>query len=517
MPKFSNVPEVLKIQRVLSGTNVLRMGGVLPASIWRTLRQCTLVWSQSDLAIRSGFRTQIPRRDLKDGNEVVFVKFLRSHLAPKFGFVYCSPRRSWRCLLLASAQVRDYYVASSGSDSNDGSQARPWKTLSFADSAFALGATGTVVHVASCPSTAPCYTGTINLGHSGTASQRVIWQSGTPQGAKIDGVVNIYGSYVTFKGFDITDTSTADDGITTIFNSSTPVYGQFVQLLENYIHDIRFSTSAGCTGNSGILIAAGSHDFIVDSNIVLRAGHWGGCSSTGGSGAHGLYISGYHGSVTNNQISNVAGYGIEMYHNPCQNVIANNTVFHNYTGRIQMAGAADGMAPCASSGNDYSSVNNNLLIHNGFGATLGGTSHPHYAIIFGSSGPGPHNKAFNNFMAGNITSGGGQMNSIFVSLGVPSPQQGGNIGQSTTSGILINYQDDGSGDYHLAADSPATSIGISDNATACAMTPGLSPCLPTTDLADALRPQVLSIGAYDSAVSSSTNPSAPTGLVATVQ
>ena len=417
---------------------------------------------------------------------------------------------------VSSAQVQNYYVSSTGNDGNDGSQARPWKTLSRANVALSLGAAGTVVHIAPCQTNNPCYTGTINLSRSGTASQRITWQSDTPQGAKVDGVINVSGSYVTVKDFDITDTSTADDGITTLYNSSPPVYGQFVQLLGNYIHDVQFSTSPGCSGNSGILVAAGSHDFVVDSNIILRAGHWGGCSSTGGSGAHGLYIAGYHGTVTNNQVSNVAGYGIHLYHNPCQNVISNNTIFHNYTGGIQMAGPADGLSPCSSTGNDYSSVNNNLVVRNAFGATQGGTPHAHYGIIFGTSGLGSHNKAFNNFLAANITDGGGQMNSIFVSGGVPAPAQGGNISQSSTAGIFVNYQDDGSGDYHLVTNSPAAAAGAASSSTVCASSPGLSSCVPNMDIAENVRSQDLSIGAYEM-ITSSSAPNAPTGLTATVQ
>jgi parallel beta-helix repeat protein len=254
----------------------------------------------------------------------------------------------------------------------------------------------------------------------------------------------------------------------------------------------------------------------VDSNIILRAGHWGGCSSTGGSGAHGLYIAGYHGTVTNNQVSNVAGYGIELYHNPCQNVISNNTIFHNYTGGIQMAGPADGLSPCASTGNDYGAVHNNLVVRNAFGATLGGTPHAHYGIIFGTSGLGSHNKAYNNFLAANITDGGGQMNSIFVSSGVPAPVQGGNLSQSSTTGIFVNYQDDGSGDYHLIAGSLAAGAGVATSSTVCASSPGMSPCVPNTDIAENVRSQDLSIGAYEMTTSSSA-PSAPTGLTAVVQ
>ncbi len=58
-----------------------------------------------------------------------------------------------------------------------------------------------------------------------------------------------------------------------------------------------------------------------------------------------------------------------MYHDPCQSAIANNTVFHNYTQGIQVAGDPDNKwSGCAS--DDYNSVNNNLVVRNGYGCNV---------------------------------------------------------------------------------------------------------------------------------------------------
>ena len=43
----------------------------------------------------------------------------------------------------ATAFAGDYYVSPNGSDSNDGSQARPWRTISHADAALTVGASTT--------------------------------------------------------------------------------------------------------------------------------------------------------------------------------------------------------------------------------------------------------------------------------------------------------------------------------------------------------------------------------------
>ena len=42
-----------------------------------------------------------------------------------------------------AAQVQNYYVATTGSDTNDGSQAHPWATINHADSALRVGTAGT--------------------------------------------------------------------------------------------------------------------------------------------------------------------------------------------------------------------------------------------------------------------------------------------------------------------------------------------------------------------------------------
>jgi parallel beta-helix repeat protein len=430
-----------------------------------------------------------------------------------------------------AAQVNNYYISPTGSDSNSGTSASsPWLTFSHANSALALGPNGTVVHVASCPNGTFCYTGTINISRSGTPTQRITWQSDSQYGAKINGVVNIYGSYIDWNNFEQEDLSTADDAITTILNNTVPTYGTFLNITNNYIHDVKFTTDLtgtcpGGEGNSGITINGRSHDVLVDSNIVKNNGHWGGCTATSGTSAHGMYVQGFHNTITNNQVSNSAGYGIELYHNVCQNVVANNTVFHNFTGGIQVASGTAGendpnATDCQASGNAYGSYTNNLLINNAFATTSCAasgaicTNHYRFGFVVGASGVGAGNMVFNNLLAGNVTSGG-QNNTINVLSGVPSPAQGGNIAQTSTSGIFVNYQDDGSGDYHLVTGSPAASAGTSTTSV-CASSPGIDPCVPNTDFAGVARVSPISAGVYQSGVTASA-PSAPTGLVATVQ
>jgi hypothetical protein len=130
----------------------------------------------------------------------------------------------------------------------------------------------------------------------------------------------------------------------------------------------------------------------------------------------------------------------------------------------------------------YTAVNNNLAINNGidgYGA--------HGIEEFGHGRIGPHN-TYNN----NLTLGNRPDDSILIIGGGSSSA---NISKGTTASIFVNYQDDGSGNYHLQTGSPA--LGAGTNAK-CASSPGLNPCEPASDFDGAPRPQgkAFSIGAY---------------------
>jgi len=74
---------------------------------------------------------------------------------------------------------------------------------------------------------------------------------------------------------------------------------------------------------------------------------------------------------------------------------------------------------------------------------------------------------------------------------------GANVGTTMNTNIFVNYQDDGSGDYHLVSGSPAISAGTLTSATVCAASPGISPCVPTTDFSGKTRTTRIDIGAYE--------------------
>ena len=127
--------------------------------------------------------------------------------------------------------------------------------------------------------------------------------------------------------------------------------------MSNRFHDIGLTCAVN--GNAAVEEGYATHDLLFQGDVINNTGQKGGCPN-GGTSAHGLYLAGYHSSVFNNLISNAAGAGIELYHDPCQSAVSNNTVFHNYTIGIQVAGNPDGKwSGCAD--DDYNSINNNLV------------------------------------------------------------------------------------------------------------------------------------------------------------
>src|ERR1051325_2543780 len=83
----------------------------------------------------------------------------------------------------ASLQAADYYVSTSGSDSNPGTAAQPFRTIT---SAYSHAAAGVTIHVAPGVYTDYSSTWGIHLGKSGTASSPIVLDSQVALGAIID-------------------------------------------------------------------------------------------------------------------------------------------------------------------------------------------------------------------------------------------------------------------------------------------------------------------------------------------
>jgi parallel beta-helix repeat protein len=465
--------------------------------------------------------------------EVGLVNYLRSHWIGH-AFSICFPALIVISFCLnATAQTNNYYVSPTGSDSGDGSQARPWKTLQHASSALSLGASGTIVHFAPGNYSFSTF---IFVTRSGTEGARITYQSDTPQAAHFiwacgqDSCFIQGGDYVDIIGFDFTGPTTGGMGLGIDFGKgsssgcnaagvNTPNgcgYANFNRFLNNVTHDVGTARVSPQFGAS-FAVSSGSHDTLVDGNVFKHAGI---PNSLVG---YGTYLAGYHNTVTNNIYADNT-IGVHLYHNPCENVIANNTFVHNRVGGILIGGWATntiGVPYCPTrTGDDYNSVSNNILVRNG--SECGSAGHGAFGILLtgtgGNAGPATHNKVSDNYLADNLNASCAVDNSVQV-MNAAAPITSGNINAgSAYNNLFVNYQDNGSGDYHLAVGSPAIRAGGTTSSTVCAVSPGITACIPTLDIDATIRPSSPSVGAYEFGGSAAdASLPAPSGLTATVQ
>ncbi len=139
------------------------------------------------------------------------------------------------------ASGHTYYVATTGSDSGDGSSGAPWRTIQHAQTKAAAGDT-VLVH-------GGVYNEHVAFSASGTADGYITFMSAPGEVAAVDGTgldipEHMWGlftfsnaSYVIVQGFEIRNYTTASvkDVPIGIFVTGA---GEGVQLVNNYVHDI---------------------------------------------------------------------------------------------------------------------------------------------------------------------------------------------------------------------------------------------------------------------------------------
>ena len=154
-----------------------------------------------------------------------------------------------------------FYVATTGSDSNPGTLASPWKTIQHAASTVQAGDT---VYIR-----AGTYTESVNIGVSGSATagpvtfqsypgeQAIIDGTGlTPSTSDVQGLINIVSqSYVTINGLEIQNyqTSNANAVPAGIWVTGS---GSNIQILNNIVHNI--VTTSEANGNAFGIAVYGS-------------------------------------------------------------------------------------------------------------------------------------------------------------------------------------------------------------------------------------------------------------------
>lgn len=315
--------------------------------------------------------------------------------------------------------ANEFYVSQDGSDSNSGTSGSPWATLQHAAQ---MVSPGTVVHVA--PGTYSGVTTTV----SGGPSARIRFISDVKWGAKVrtTGLPQVWqnnASYIDIMGFDI-----SGDGRLGILNE-----GSFVTMVGNLVHDIPAAgNAADGLGGAGIdndNYSASDNDVI--GNVVHDIGN----PVSPSTEIQGIYHANLRGHIVNNIVYRAQAWGIHLWHAANRVIVANNLVFQNGEGGI-IIGAGD--APGGIT-NDNTTVVNNMVIdhHSSWGAGL---------AIYEYGSTGTSNMYLNNLVWNNSQE-------IVLQHGLVS------AGTINSDPLLVNYQPDGSGDYHLQPNSPAINAG----------------------------------------------------------
>ncbi len=347
------------------------------------------------------------------------------------------------CLLLTlaflwspSLVATEYYVSTQGSDSNSGTAAQPFRTITHA---YSLAGPGTTILV--LPGVYTDYQSGwgLHLGSSGTASSPIVLESQVRGGAIIDGQnasdrnVAIYldGSYNVVEGF----------GIRNGPNSGIMIWANGNQILNNEIYSNGTPASTSTDGRCGIYSDAGTSDNVYVGNLIYDNGR------QGGSGLdHGLYLCGQNELVANNVAYGNDACGLQV---AGYTSVSNLRVYNN----VFAWNGADGIILWQTlSGVD---IENNILYQNGYYG-LGSYAATGSGVvvadnIFFGNGAGEYD----------FTTGGSTYSYTLGTMISANPQ--------FANETLANF------DAHLNAGSPAIGAGLN-----------LSTMF-TTDLADATR------------------------------
>jgi hypothetical protein len=358
---------------------------------------------------------------------------------------------SYAVTAAAATSIYNLYVAPTGSDSNPGTAAKPFKTIQRAAN---MAKPSTTVHVA--PGT---YRENVTTKVHGTSSARIRYVSDTKWGAKIigsgtQGMWTNNANYTDIVGFDI-----SGPGRLGILNQ-----GSYTLVQGNHVHNL--TISGGCTGagGAGIMNAVyTASDGDIIGNVVHDIGVPGSCNAV-----HGIYHANLRGHIYNNIVYRSSAWGIHLWHAADKVVVANNTSFANGAGSMG-GGIVEGTGD-APGGKILTNtlVINNIVYKNPANGIL-------QYCASGQNCIGSGNVVANNVVYGNGGKG--------VSMKVGSA-----TGTISADPQFVSYQASGTaGNYRLKSSSPAVNKGTANSA-------------PTTDIDGIARPRggAFDIGAYES-------------------
>jgi len=269
------------------------------------------------------------------------------------------------CLCGTSVAQNQYYVATTGSDSNDGSQARPWATINHANAALVVGPGGNVCgasNIGACVHVAPgTYTGAINTTKSGTVGARIRYLSDSKYGARLTAMWSSNGAYTDIVGFEMDGT-----GKPTLVNGMVAYTGDTL-IQGNKVHDV----ASGCNSSqTAVLESAAAHTAghgnTFDGNFLYHNNCGAGSWTDGiqpGSVNTGISLHSYD-IAQNNIILDQDGWCLQVSHT-ATNAIVTNNIMANCDRAAMVVGFFSVSAGSIT-------VTNNILINSGSMAQDGG-------------------------------------------------------------------------------------------------------------------------------------------------
>jgi hypothetical protein len=256
-----------------------------------------------------------------------------------------APMVVWRTSLVlmlgfVPTATADLYVSTDGSDVNDGTAARPLRTIGRA---YSLVAPGSAIIV--MPGVYTDYTSGwgLRLNRSGTASSPIVLRSSIKSAAVIDGQyaadrnkgIYLQGSYNILDGFQI---------------KCGPSHGIFIEGNFNQILNCEIHHNGNVSGGQGVYSGQNTRD----NRYVANYAHDNGLP--GSNLDHGLYLCGDNEWVINNILSHNSSYGLHLagYTTVSSMKVYNNVMAFNGKGGIMLWLSLSGV-----------DIKNNIISQNG--------------------------------------------------------------------------------------------------------------------------------------------------------
>ncbi len=258
----------------------------------------------------------------------------------------------------------------------------------------------------------------------------------------------VLGSYIDILGFEVGGDNLSNVGI--------HLTGPGCSVQHCYVHDIQSPNATYASGGGGIVgTSQPTSNTLINANLVVNTGTSADLPNTV---VQPIYVQSDHCVVTNNVIIGSYATGISAYHYANVITITNNLIANTYLG-VQIGGSDAGTI-C-----DNSVVANNIFdwygsLYSGGGASVLGT----YIVAREQTNTGLNNIYANNIVWGPTT--GTAVGSGGHGPGWEYILQNSLVATGTINADpqFVNFQGDGTGDYHMLSTSPCRDAGIATGA-----------------------------------------------------